>query len=150
LPDLKLTIELVPEPCWYNNMRKVLTPDQWDTVRREVYQRYHRICGICGAQNTQLSCHEIWAYDDAQHIQKLTGFIALCELCHHVKHIGYAGILVSEGKLDMQAIIDHFCRVNSCSKDAFTRHETAAFALWEKRNRFEWVTDLGDYQQLVR
>jgi hypothetical protein len=114
-----------------------------------VYHRYHHSCGICGSQNSQLSCHEIWAYDDVQHLQKLTGFIALCELCHHVKHIGYAGILASEGKLDMQALIAHFCRVNSCAKDAFTQHEAAAFALWNKRNEFEWVTDLGEYQHLV-
>jgi hypothetical protein len=131
-------------------MRKVLTPDQWDTVRRDVYNRYHHSCGICGTQSARLSCHEIWAYDDVRHIQKLAGFIALCELCHHVKHIGYAGILASEGKLDMQTVIRHFCRVNSCTEDMFTQHEAAAFDLWNKRNRFEWVTDLGDYQQLVK
>jgi hypothetical protein len=50
----------------------------------------------------------------------------------------------------MQAVIDHFCRVNSCPKDAFTQHEAAAFDLWNKRNCFEWVTDLGEYQYLVQ
>ena len=25
------------------------------------------------------------------------GFIALCDMCHHVKHIGYAGVLQARG-----------------------------------------------------
>jgi hypothetical protein len=145
MADLKLSIELVPEPCWYNNMRKVLPSTEWDKIRRQVYHDYRHSCGICGAHDTRLSCHEIWEYDDELHIQRLKGFIALCALCHHVKHIGYAGLLASEGKLDMQLVIRHFCQVNECSADAFTRHEEAAFDLWNKRNRYEWVTDLGKY-----
>jgi len=66
-----------------------------------------------------------------------------------VKHIGYAGLLASEGKLDMQAVIAHFCQVNACTADEFTQHEAAAFDLWNKRNQFEWVTYLGEYQHLV-
>ncbi|PWT77035.1 MAG: HNH endonuclease [Chloroflexi bacterium] len=149
MADLKLSIELVPEPCWYNNMRKVLPPTEWDKIRRRVYHEYHHSCGICGAHDTRLSCHEIWEYDDEHHIQRLKGFIALCDLCHYVKHIGYAGLLASEGKVDMQLVIHHFCQVNDCTVDAFTKHEEAAFDLWNKRNHHEWVTDLGKYQQSV-
>jgi hypothetical protein len=149
MADLKLTIELVPEPCWYNNMRKVLPSTEWDKIRRQVYHDHHHSCGICGAHDIRLSCHEIWEYDDEYHIQRLKGFIALCDMCHHVKHIGYAGLLASEGKLDMQLVIHHFCQVNECTVEAFTKHEQAAFDLWNKRNQHEWVTDLGEYQQLV-
>jgi len=107
----KLEIELVPATTWYTNLRKVLPPDEWDKVRRKAYADHGYRCGICGAQG-RLSCHEMWKYDDEKHTQTLTGFIALCDMCHHVKHIGLAGILASEGKLDFSKVIEHFINVN--------------------------------------
>ena len=68
-------------------------------LRRQIYAQYHSCCGICQARG-RLSCHEIWHYDDDQHVQTLQGFIALCEWCHHMKHLGLAGVLAGEGKLD--------------------------------------------------
>ena len=31
----KLNFELVPDSCWYSNLRSILSPAQWDVVRRE-------------------------------------------------------------------------------------------------------------------
>ncbi|HEX5159574.1 MAG TPA: HNH endonuclease [Ktedonobacterales bacterium] len=148
-PPLRLTIELVPEPCWYANLRDVLSRATWDKLRREVYRLSGHRCGICGAGG-RLHCHEVWRYDDAAHIQRLGGFRALCVLCHHVKHIGLAGKLASEGKLDYEAVIAHFMRVNGCSRADFQRHYEAAFAQWRERSRYAWQTDLGDYTPLAR
>ena len=89
----KLTIELVPATSWYANLRKLIPKADWDKLRRQVYARYGHRCGVCGASNTRLNCHEIWKYEQRKRIQRLLGFIALCDLCHHVKHIGLAGIL---------------------------------------------------------
>lgn len=33
----KLNFEMVPEECWYANLRSVLPPAQWDRVRRDAY-----------------------------------------------------------------------------------------------------------------
>ena len=55
-----------------------------------------------------LHCHEIWNYGDLQHIQKLVGFVALCRLCHHVKHLALALILAEAGRLDFDGVIRHF------------------------------------------
>ena len=141
--NLKLTIELVPSPCWQVNVRTFMTRANWDNLRRSVYTKYNYYCGICQASNVQLNCHEIWQYDDENHIQKLTGFIALCPMCHHCKHIGHAEILASKGKLDLEQVIEHFMLVNQCSREVFQSHKKAAFDEWRKRNRFEWTTDLG-------
>src|SRR5258708_22360853 len=54
--NLKLTIELVPETCWYSNMRSALPRDEWDRLRRQVYADYGHRCGICGARG-KLHCH---------------------------------------------------------------------------------------------
>jgi hypothetical protein len=141
---MKLTIELVPSTAWYSNMRKVLSQAQWDTVRKQCYADYHHQCGVCGA-HSRLNCHEIWEYDDTNHIQRLTGYIALCDLCHHCKHLGLAGILAREGKLDMQTVIDHYCQVNGCTQVDFEKDSAAAFAQWRERSRCQWTTDLGEY-----
>ena len=145
---LKLTIELVPRPCWYSNMRGAIPKAAWDKLRRQIYARYQQRCGICGA-NARLHCHELWSYDDTTHVQTLTGFIALCEWCHHVKHLGHAGILASAGKLDYQQVIAHFLKVNGCSEAQFEAHSHQAFAQWQERNRHTWRTDLGEYAGLV-
>jgi hypothetical protein len=91
--DFRLTIELVPRPCWYSNMRTTIPRAAWDKLRKQVYAQYNYCCGVCQVEHVTLHCHEIWQYDDTLHSQKLNGFIALCEMCHHCKHIGHAGIL---------------------------------------------------------
>ena len=101
-------------------------------------------CGIC-TSNGRMNCHELWSYDDRRHVQKLDGFVALCDGCHHVKHIGLAGILATRGKLDYGEVVEHFMKVNRCSWQAFERHRSDAFALWKERSKFEWKVVVGDY-----
>jgi hypothetical protein len=150
LPAFRLTIELVPEPCWYANMRKAMSTSQWDRLRRQVYAEYDHKCEVCGVHPEQLNCHERWSYDDRKHVQRLEGFIALCDWCHHVKHIGLAGLLADEGRLDYEQLIAHFTRVNECSREAFEEYRKAAFKEWERRSRSKlWRTDLGAYAELV-
>ena len=141
-PALRLTIELVPASCWGQNLRDVLPPATWDRLRREVYAHASHRCVICGAGG-RLHCHEVWRYDDERHLQTLEGLVALCMLCHHVKHIGHAAVLASRGKLNYERLIAHFMRVNACDRPTFERHRAAAFAAFEERSRHEWQTDLG-------
>ena len=114
--DLRLTIELVPSSAWGNNLRDLMAKEAWDTMRRQVYKQYKYHCGICNAGNTTMYCHEIWQYDDETWTQKLTGFIALCKMCHHCKHLGHANILAQKGELDYEQVVQHFIRVNQCSR----------------------------------
>ncbi len=139
--SLRLTIELVPEPLWHSNMRALLPRAEWDRLRRQVYRDSGHRCGICGAVG-QLHCHEVWRYDDAAHVQRLGGYLALCELCHHVKHLGHAELLAARGELDMERVVDHFLRVNGCDRDTFARHRSEAFALWRERSRHSWRTEV--------
>jgi hypothetical protein len=139
---LRLRIELVPESCWYSNLRDVLPTEAWDRIRRHVYAACGWRCAICGARGP-LHCHEVWSYDDAARIQRLEGCLALCEDCHRVKHLGYAGILASEGRLDFERLVAHFLRVNRCDRATFEQHRAAAFVEWEERSRHVWTTDFG-------
>jgi hypothetical protein len=129
-------------------MRKVVPKAEWDKIRKSAYAEQNDRCGICGAEG-RLECHELWEYDDEKHIQTLRGFIALCSLCHRVKHIGLAGIHASKGILDYEQVVDHFLKVNECSRDVFEQHKKQAFEQWRVRSQYQWEVNLGAYESLV-
>jgi hypothetical protein len=64
----------------------------YDTLRRSVCRRYGYRCGICGAAG-RMNAHELWRYDDTTQVQRLESIMAVCDMCHHVKHLGHADIL---------------------------------------------------------
>lgn len=148
--SLKLTIELVPETCWHENLRRIMSRKDWDTVRRNTYAASGHKCDVCGETDSQLNCHEIWQYDDEHYIQTLKGFTTLCTMCHHVKHIAFAGILANQGKLDFDKVVEHFMKVNGCGKEIFKQHAIEANEVWKKRSAHEWQTDLGEHAGLVK
>jgi len=145
---LRLSVELVPSTAWYSNLRNRLPKKDWDKIRHRTYAEYEYRCSICSVAS-KLNCHEIWEYDDTLHIQRLAGFVALCDWCHHVKHLGFAAILAARGQLDYEKLIEHFLRVNDCDRNTFEEHSKNAFEVWERRSRHEWRTDLGKYTDMV-
>jgi len=146
---MKLEIELVPETAWYLNLRKQIPKKEWDKIRFKAYKDYNNCCGVCGAKG-KLNCHEIWEYDDVNHIQKLKGFIALCPDCHMIKHIGFAEIQASKGLLDMDRLINHFLKINGVAKNVFEEYRDNAFNVWRKRSTHKWTTDFGEWKDLVK
>jgi 5-methylcytosine-specific restriction endonuclease McrA len=147
---MKLTAELVPSTVWYSSLYRLLPRDVWNNIRESIIAKNSRKCQICGETEGTMNLHEIWNYDDANHIQKLDGFILLCVMCHHVKHIGLAGILANEGKLGYSEVARHFCKVNGCSEKEFTKHVDDAFRIWEKRSQFPWKQDFGEYGKFIQ
>ena len=129
------------------------TRANWDHLRSLVYAAYNDQSGICHASKhisgVTLHCDEIWQYDDEHHVQGLAGFIALCEMCHHCKHIRLAAIHTSERTLDFQHVIAHFTQVNQCSYEEYKVYSQEAWDTWHERNTHHWVTDLGIYGNLV-
>lgn len=142
----KLTIELVPSTCWSKNLRNLVTKQVWDNIRKKAYRKFDHKCGICGVED-RLNCHEVWEYDDDRHIQKLVGFIALCDLCHFVKHIGFAGVLASRGELNFEDIVNHFIKINNCSKNDFVLHNSHSKEIWLERSKYDWTVDFGKYKE---
>lgn len=148
MPPLKLQIELVPQTAWYKNLRCVIKKPLWDKIRHAVYRRHNYHCGICGARG-KLNCHEVWQYDDSLHIQKLLDLVALCDMCHYVKHIGFAGVLAQRGQLNFELVVEHFKRVNNCSDEVFWKCYDEAFHLWQKRSLYVWKMDLSQLDLLI-
>ena len=143
-----LEIDLVPSTAWYSNLRTKIPKKEWDKIRKQSYADVNHKCAICGADG-RLNCHEIWCYDDKKNIQKLNGFIALCNDCHMIKHIGFAGIQASKGFLDMDKLIEHCLKVNKIDKKTFDKHREESFKIWKERSQKEWATDLAQWSYLV-
>ena len=137
---MKLTIELVPQSSWMNNVRAVLSKKQWDYLRSQVSSKAYDVCEICGGVGPKhpVECHEIWKYNEKTGIQKLEGMIALCPDCHSVKHFGFARISGKE-----EQALKHFMKVNGLKKKEAEKVILAAFELWTKRSTLEWKLDLS-------
>jgi hypothetical protein len=150
MSELRLQIELVPSTVWYSSLYRLLPSDVWDNIRNEIIAKNGRQCQICGETKGMMNLHEMWEYDDEKHNQKLSGFILLCKMCHHVKHIGLAVILADKGELDYDELIEHFCRVNNCTKCDFEEIRDKAFEVWENRSRHEWKQDFGKYGIVIK
>lgn len=138
--DLRLTIELVPATAWGQNLRRALPRAAWERLRARVLAASGHRCAICGAGG-RLHCHEVWNYDDERHIQRLVGCLALCRLCHAVKHLGHSELLASRGQLDEEWLIAHFMRVNACDRATFAAHRAAAYDQWAERSRHDWTLE---------
>jgi hypothetical protein len=133
----KLNFEFVPEECWYANLRKILTQEQWDIVRKDAYKRAGYRCSICG-KKARLEAHEKWAYDEEKALQKLTDVVALCKECHEVVHISRSQ-LVGRGDDAME----QFMKVNNCSQMEFHAALHEANEEYKRRNKVEnWQTDM--------
>lgn len=147
---MKLTAELVPSTVWYSSLYRLLPSAVWNRIRNGIIVKNGRKCEICGETDGTMNLHERWNYDDVNYVQKLEGFILLCMMCHHVKHIGLAGILANEGKLDYNEVVKHFCKVNNCSEKEFTEHINEAFVIWGKRSQHPWKQDFGEYGKYLK
>jgi transposase-like protein len=144
---LKLTIELVPKTTWYANLRNSLTKEEWNQIRKDCYKKAGHKCEICGREG-MLNCHEVWEFDNSRNIQKLKRFIALCELCHNIKHMGFVNVRISRGiwpESVRDELARHFMKVNGVSREEFEKCVEEAFTLWEERSKRRWKLDFGIY-----
>ncbi len=134
---MKLTIELVPESCWYSNVRSEVSKAEWDKIRRATYVKYHYRCAVCGGKgdNHPVECHEVWEYKDG--VQRLMGFVALCPACHEVKHIGLAKV---RGRYE--EALKHFAKVNGVNVAEAEESVTVAVSLWMDRSKQDWELDI--------
>ncbi len=143
---MKLEFEMVPDSCWYSNLRSLLTPAQWDVVRKEAYARAGGKCSICGGVSARLEAHEQWEYDEKNTLQKLKNVIAVCKSCHEVIHIGRTTLTGGEERASR-----HFMKVNGCTYAEYRKALGEATEAHRRRNRIpEWKLDLTYLKKFVK
>lgn len=137
--EYKLNFEIVPDGCWYNNLRTQLPKKIWDAIRKDAYVRADGKCMICRRKANRLEAHERWSYDEKNGVQKLEDVIAVCHLCHSVIHIGRTQLIGEEEKAEK-----HFCYVNKCSYVEYRKELGKANEIHRRRNQVsEWGFDIS-------
>ncbi len=137
--EYKLNFEMVPDSCWYSNLRSILSPAQWDIVRKDAYARAKGRCMICGAPTSRLEAHEQWQYDEKNCVQSLANVIAVCKSCHEVIHIGRTSLMGNE-----ERACAHFMKVNGCTYAEYRKALGEANTAHRRRNEIaEWKLDLS-------
>ncbi|MDR6247099.1 hypothetical protein QE402_000085 [Klebsiella sp. SORGH_AS 1025] len=133
----RLTIELVPRSCWFDNVRSAVSSTDWKRLRQQTARTAGWKCQICGGKGSRwpVECHEIWHYDDDRQCQILTGLIALCPSCHEVKHMGFSEL---RGKKD--EAVAHLALVNGWSLQGAFDYVDEAFDVWRERSPGNWIS----------
>lgn len=140
----RLFVDLIPNTCWFKNVRSSVDPNDWDCLRNHIYERVNYVCECCGCNTKEngvrLDAHERWDYitGEGVNIQKLTRLVALCEYCHQSTHMGLARI---RGKGDEART--HLCKVSGMTKDECNKHISDAFVEWGNRSKIRWELDLS-------
>ncbi len=135
----KLNFELVPDGCWYSNLRTILSKKQWDFLRQDAKERACGKCMICGRKTDRLEAHERWSYDEANAVQKLEDIVSICHDCHSVIHIGRTQL-----KGNIESAEKHFMKVNKCSYAEYISALGEANLIHRRRNAIaEWKLDLS-------
>lgn len=135
---MKLEFEMVPDGCWYSNLRSILSKKQWDYIKLDAKRRASGKCMICGKKNDRLEAHEKWSYNEKTKTQKLEDIVAVCKDCHSVIHIGRTQL-----KGDEERAEKHYMEVNNCSYAEYRRNLGKANELHKRLNLVpEWKLDL--------
>lgn len=134
-----LTIELVPSTCWFSNVRNHISSAEWNKVKKHTFTKANYRCEVCNGVGHKhpVECHELWHYDDTNHIQTLTGTIALCPDCHTVKHMGLAQIRGVGVKAERW-----LAKVNNWDNSKTSQYVAGAFSQWRTRSRYDWTLNI--------
>lgn len=147
----RLRIEMIPEPLWERSLKKELPDARWRRLRVDVVNAAGHRCEICGGQGRRhaVECHEEWAYDDEQCVQRLVKLVALCPDCHMAKTPGRAGWLASlhpdtYGDLPYD-VQEHLARVNGWDLTTAVAYVRWSTQVNRERGQYAWTQDLGAY-----
>lgn len=132
----KLNIELVPDGCWYSNLRSALPPKMWEVIKKDAKSRANGYCAICGKKTERLEAHEQWSYDEEKCIQKLEDVISICHDCHSAIHMERTQLFG-----DIARAEEHYMKVNNCTYAQMKQDRSSANTDHKRRNNIEWITD---------
>ncbi|PKR82408.1 HNH endonuclease [Heyndrickxia camelliae] len=142
---MELTLEVIPKSTWGKNVRSEYKSD-WDKIRKLVYQKAMMKCQICYEKQETLHAHEVWEFDEEDHIQKLVDIIGICEDCHNTIHYGRAKLVGTD-----QEAKEHFMKVNECDELDWMLAVQEVSIKSMKRNKIkDWKLDLSLVEEYLK
>ena len=144
--ERKLNFEMVPDGCWYVNLRSHLKKTDWEKLKKYARLNAKGKCAICGKKTERLDTHEVWSYNEEKCLQKLDNIIAICKDCHSVIHIGRTSLYG-----DMERAENHYMKVNGVSYAEMRKDLGEANETHKRRNRIsEWITDISLIKEIFK
>ncbi len=134
---------MVPESCWFTNVRSAVATSDWERLRRMITRRAGHACEICGRGEDRtvrrwLEAHERWTYDETAGVQALRRLLGLCSDCHLSTHLGYANVTGQAAHA-----LTHLATITGMTgMTEASWHVQAAGDLWTARSRRNWTLDL--------
>ncbi len=134
---VKLAPDMIPESCWFTNVRSEISKSSWDLLRNKIYKRDNYRCVICGGKGNKwpVEAHEIWEYKNG--VQALKNIASLCPACHQVKHFG----LSQKRGLEKQCI-NKMMEVNNCNYFTTIKIINKTVEIWKERCLIDWELDI--------
>ena len=142
MSNYKLTIELVPSTSWFNNIRDMVSAKDWNIIKDLTFKRAGHRCEICNGVGPKwpVECHEVWDYDDINHVQTLVRTIALCPTCHACKHLGFN---MTRMPHRVPKLLNHLGNVNNMSEQEVEDYVVNCFSTHTSRSRHDWTVDVS-------
>jgi hypothetical protein len=156
--EFKLSIQMVPQPLWERNLRKLMSQYEWGKLRKKVLLERGLTCVTCGfvaPQSKNIYCHEKWSYETENDpwIARLTGIELTCWNCHAIEHWGRTERLVSQGAIraeTLDLLVEHFAKVNQTTVDQFEKHRQYAVEKFSTRSSYyHWEIEWGPFKDWV-
>lgn len=133
-----LFVDLVPQGCWFTNVRYCVHEDDWQRVAKGIRMRAGFACEACGSTGVPIEAHERWDYFAHEGLQVLKRLVCLCRDCHLATHYGYAR---TQGLEDQ--VRKHLMAVNDWDELALNAHVHQAYETWQERSARPWELDLS-------
>ena len=127
--NFKLKLNWKPSVFHKQTVRKTISQTLWKKIRLQVLDMENRTCYTCGfvpqteEDIKKLHVHEIEEYHmngGSEQLCILSGLNLICEKCHAFHHWGRTVSVLPKEKIE--SLIEHFLKVNQCTKDDFMNH----------------------------
>lgn len=129
-----LSVGLTPRSVSGKSLATMLTVDEWNTIRHDVYAKYNHACPYCSAPADRVNV--LWDYNMNTRIQTLVGIEANCPQCGLTSH--YQAV-----KTDMtdDMVHQHLMQVNGWTLAQVEEHLAQVMAEYETRSAVAWTMD---------
>jgi hypothetical protein len=131
---LPLTVEFTPRSVSGKSLSTMLTADEWDHIRHDVYAKYAHTCPHCSAPADRVNV--LWEYNMNTRIQSMVGIEATCPQCGLTLHYQ----AVKDEKTD-DMMHQHLMQVNGWTLAEVEAHLAEATAKYEVRSAVAWTMD---------
>ena len=129
-----LTVKLTPRSVSGKSLATMLTADEWDGIRHDVYAKYSHTCPHCSAPADRANV--LWDYNMNTRIQSLVGIEANCPQCGLASH--YQAVKTDQTD-DM--VHQHLMQINGWTVAQVQEHLAEVLAEYEARSALTWTMD---------